>query len=172
MVKPNYLYYGVRVLVRWHLYIETHNSGIYSSRDIASGYTYATNKSNRACLMRLFARIYECLVSYLWLDEEREVDHRDPILEKREQYDLLCNLLSVYFNYRLILQNIFWKAWKKPCWQGIYMIRPLIPPSECFCYQSQQLPGRAKKSTTMCIVVFHVVNGVATCFILCGNKFW
>ena len=64
--------------------------------------------------MRLFARITECLVSYLCLDEEREVDHRDPILEKREQYDLSCSLLSVYFNYQLILQNIFEKHGKNP----------------------------------------------------------
>ena len=60
----------------------------------------------RNCLIHPFARMSECLVSYLCLDYECKVGHSDLIPVKCE-LNISCNLLSIHTNFQVGISKAY-----------------------------------------------------------------
>ena len=71
-----------------------------------------TTRAVRDCLIRPYARISECFVSYLCLDYACEVGHSDTIPMKWEP-NISRNLLSIHTNSQVGISKCIWTTrWK------------------------------------------------------------
>ena len=139
-------------------------------------------RADRDCLIHPLARISECIVIYLYLDWEPEIDHSDPILVYHE-LNMSYNLLSV--DRCISSQVIIPKHVDNKLCPWIPRLRSLPPINriqECKVWDSfnyrynfdhqktKNYPIKTKPNNkgqeTHCISVYQVTDQLSQCFFL------